>query len=163
MFRFSKLDKPKSEVPVSKTGSSGFSGLLADYPLQRAGLSATRLSTRRPWRSGGTAVFRRQSRAGAGRRRRARGVLGRGEAHPTSGRRREATREDRDGDGRWRAKALAGGPTRRIKRPGKEGNRARRRRRCSPREESSHGSPETTNRRRGRSSDGDGNGERGKS
>ena len=109
---FSELDRPKPEVSVSKTGSSGFSGLLADGPLQRTGPFATRLSTWRPWRSGGTVVFRRQSRAGAGRRRHAQGVIGRGEAHPTSGRRGEATREHRDGDGRRRAKALAGGPAR---------------------------------------------------
>jgi len=43
MFWFSELDRPKPEVLVSKTGSSGFSGLLADCSLQRAGPSATRL------------------------------------------------------------------------------------------------------------------------
>src|SRR6185369_13432014 len=109
MFQFSELDRLKPEVSVSKTGSSGFSGLLANCPLQRAGPSATRLSTRRPWRSGGTAVFRRQSRAGAGRRRRARGVLGRGEAHPTSGRRRENAATATGGGGRRRSPAALHG------------------------------------------------------
>ena len=82
----------------------------------------------------------------AGREARARRVPGQGEAHHGGGRRGTAMDGVRGEGRRRRREGLAGAPAQQGRRPVKGRNRPRGGRRSSPHEESSHDSPQATNR-----------------